>query len=40
MMPAQTRGPMIPKRGDLTEAFDGIRTMFIAMGSVGIEGVL
>jgi NAD(P)H dehydrogenase (quinone) len=25
---------------DLTEAFDGIRTVFIAMGSVGIEGVL
>src|SRR5437016_3921411 len=24
----------------LTEAFDGIRTVFIAMGSVGIEGVL
>jgi len=25
---------------DLTEAFDGIRTVFIAMGSVGSEGVL
>jgi uncharacterized protein YbjT (DUF2867 family) len=25
---------------DLPEAFDGIRTVFIAMGSVGIEGVL
>jgi len=25
---------------DLTEAFDGIRTVFIAMGSTGIEGVL
>jgi uncharacterized protein YbjT (DUF2867 family) len=25
---------------DLTEAFDGIRAVFIAMGSVGIEGVL
>ena len=25
---------------DLTEAFDGIRTVFIAMGSIGIEGVL
>src|SRR4029077_17482810 len=25
---------------DLIEAFDGIRTLFIAMGSVGIEGVL
>ncbi|HTR70325.1 MAG TPA: NAD(P)H-binding protein [Mycobacteriales bacterium] len=25
---------------DLTEAFDGIRTLFIAMGSIGIEGVL
>jgi uncharacterized protein YbjT (DUF2867 family) len=25
---------------DLTEAFDGIRTVFMAMGSVGIEGVL
>ena len=25
---------------DLTEALDGIRTVFIAMGSVGIEGVL
>src|ERR1700729_955676 len=25
---------------DLAEAFDGIRTVFIAMGSVGIEGVL
>jgi NAD(P)H dehydrogenase (quinone) len=25
---------------DLREAFDGIRTLFIAMGSVGIEGVL
>ena len=25
---------------DLTEAFDGIRTVFIAMGSVGIEGAL
>jgi NAD(P)H dehydrogenase (quinone) len=26
--------------GDLAEAFDGIRTVFIAMGSIGIEGVL
>jgi uncharacterized protein YbjT (DUF2867 family) len=26
--------------GDLTEAFDGIRTVFFAMGSIGIEGVL
>src|SRR5262249_1616073 len=25
---------------DLTEAFDGIRTVFIARGSIGIEGVL
>ncbi len=25
---------------DLTEAFDGIRTVFIAMGSIGTEGVL
>ena len=25
---------------DLTEAFDGISTVFIAMGSIGIEGVL
>jgi len=25
---------------DLTEAFDGIHTVFIAMGSIGIEGVL
>ena len=25
---------------DLSEAFDGIRTVFIAMGSTGIEGVL
>jgi NAD(P)H dehydrogenase (quinone) len=25
---------------DLTEAFDGIRTVFIAMGSIGVEGVL
>ena len=25
---------------DVTEAFDGIRTVFIAMGSTGIEGVL
>jgi uncharacterized protein YbjT (DUF2867 family) len=25
---------------DLSEAFDGIRTVFIAMGSIGIEGVL
>src|ERR1700735_1414124 len=25
---------------DLTDAFDGIRTLFIAMGSIGIEGVL
>jgi NAD(P)H dehydrogenase (quinone) len=25
---------------DLTEAFDGVRTVFIAMGSTGIEGVL
>jgi uncharacterized protein YbjT (DUF2867 family) len=25
---------------DLAEAFDGIRTVFIAMGSIGIEGVL
>jgi uncharacterized protein YbjT (DUF2867 family) len=24
---------------DLAEAFDGIRTVFIAMGSVGIEGL-
>jgi uncharacterized protein YbjT (DUF2867 family) len=26
--------------GDLTEALDGVRTVFIAMGSVGTEGVL
>jgi uncharacterized protein YbjT (DUF2867 family) len=26
--------------GDLSRAFDGIRTVFIAMGSIGIEGVL
>src|SRR6185312_17180697 len=26
--------------GDLTEALDGVRTAFIAMGSIGIEGVL
>ena len=25
---------------DLTEAFDGIRAVFIAMGSIGIESVL
>jgi NAD(P)H dehydrogenase (quinone) len=25
---------------DLAEAFDGIRTVFIAMGSIGVEGVL
>ena len=25
---------------DLTEAFGGIRTVFIAMGSIGIEGVV
>ena len=25
---------------DVTEAFDGVRTVFIAMGSIGIEGVL
>lgn len=25
---------------DLTQAFDGIRTVFIAMGSIGIEGVV
>jgi uncharacterized protein YbjT (DUF2867 family) len=25
---------------DLTEALDGVRTLFIAMGSIGIEGVL
>jgi uncharacterized protein YbjT (DUF2867 family) len=25
---------------DVTEAFDGIRTAFIAMGSIGIEGVV
>lgn len=25
---------------DLAEAFDGVRTVFIAMGSIGIEGVL
>ena len=25
---------------DLAEALDGIRTVFIAMGSIGIEGVL
>jgi uncharacterized protein YbjT (DUF2867 family) len=25
---------------DLTEALDGIRTVFLAMGSIGIEGVL
>src|SRR5262249_58312293 len=25
---------------DLAEAFDGIRTVFISMGSIGIEGVL
>ena len=25
---------------DLSEAFDGIRTVFIAMGSIGVEGVL
>src|SRR5689334_14017176 len=27
-------------RRDLTEALDGVRTLFIAMGSIGIEGVL
>lgn len=26
--------------GDLTEAFDGVRTLFIGMGSIGIGGVL
>lgn len=26
--------------GDLSEAFDGIRAVFIAMGSIGVEGVL
>jgi len=25
---------------DVAEAFDGIRLVFIAMGSIGIEGVL
>ncbi|MHB8235159.1 MAG: NmrA family NAD(P)-binding protein [Solirubrobacteraceae bacterium] len=25
---------------DLTDAFDGVRTVFIAMGSIGVEGVL
>src|SRR6478736_1761078 len=34
------RPTRLDDRRDLTEAFDGIRTVFIAMGSIGIEGVL
>ena len=34
--PSNTPG----RPGDLTEALDGIRTVFIAMGSIGVEGVL
>src|SRR5215470_2713782 len=30
----------VDDRSDLTEALDGIRTMFIAMGSIGTQGVL
>jgi uncharacterized protein YbjT (DUF2867 family) len=34
------RSTRLDDPGDLSEAFDGIRTVFIAMGSIGIEGVL
>ena len=34
------RPTRLDDRRDLTEAFGGIRTVFIAMGSTGIEGVL
>jgi len=34
------RPTRVDDRSDLTEALDGIRTVFIAMGSVGIQGVL
>jgi len=36
----QIRRTRLDDPRDLAEAFDGIRTVFIAMGSVGIEGVL
>jgi NAD(P)H dehydrogenase (quinone) len=36
----QIRPTRLDDPRDLTEALDGIRTVFIAMGSVGIEGVL
>ena len=34
------RPTRLDDRRDVTEAFEGIRTVFIAMGSVGIQGVL
>jgi NAD(P)H dehydrogenase (quinone) len=34
------RATRLDDPGDLAEAFDGIRAVFIAMGSIGIEGVL
>jgi uncharacterized protein YbjT (DUF2867 family) len=34
------RSTRLDDLSDLAEAFDGIRTVFIAMGSIGIEGVL
>src|SRR5690242_6209949 len=36
----QMRRTRLDDPRDLAEAFDGIRTVFIAMGSIGIEGVL
>jgi uncharacterized protein YbjT (DUF2867 family) len=34
------RSTLLDDRRDVTEAFEGIRTVFMAMGSVGIQGVL
>ena len=34
------RPTRLDDRRDVTEAFEGIRTVFIAMGSIGIQGVL
>jgi len=36
----QIRPTRLDDPRDLTEAFDGIRTVFIAMGSIGLEGAL
>src|SRR5690349_15946296 len=36
----RVRGTRLDDPRDVTEAFAGIRTVFIAMGSIGIQGVV